>query len=225
MMVAAASACDGGARQHGDGVGNAERKAAAMAARGGDAARNIVGIDGDGAHDALRVRPVHQADGELLAAGQMQRDVAAIVDIGAVERCGAEHGGKNFLGDAAGHRRHRRDEFCRGKRRHRRMHAPRDNALQRTAHRIGRLAQLGQLLAEFIEQAGEAPGRGVIGRANIRLGPLRLHDQIDRAVLQMQPLAVGEKRDLREAFHARRPGICGTERSSALSLSDASGRT
>jgi hypothetical protein len=41
----------------------------------------------------------------------------------------------------------------------------------------------------------------------------------------MQPLAVCEKRDLRATVHARRPGMYGMGRSSALSLSDDSGRT
>ena len=94
-----------------------------------------------------------------------------------------------------------------GKRRDRRMHAARDDALQRAARGIGRLAQRRQFLAEFIEQAGKAPRRGVIGGADLRRLPLGLDDQIDRTVLQMQPLAVGKKRDLREAFHARRPGM------------------
>ena len=94
-----------------------------------------------------------------------------------------------------------------GKRRDRRMHAARDDAFQRASRRIGGLAQFNQLLAEFIEQAGKAPRRGVIGGTHVRLAALRLDDQIDRTVLQMQPLAIGKKRDLRKPLHARRPGM------------------
>ena len=89
------------------------------------------------------------------------------------------------------------------------MHAARDRALQQAARRIGRLAQHRQLVAEFIEQAGETPRRGVIGRAHIRLAAARLDDQVDRAVLQMQPLAVGQQPDLRGSAHARGPGAGG----------------
>ena len=87
------------------------------------------------------------------------------------------------------------------------MHAARDDALQRASNRIGGRSQFDQLLAEFIEQAGEAPRRGLIGGAHVAFPALRLDDQIDRTVLQMQPLAVRKKRDLREPLHARRPGM------------------
>ena len=155
----------------------------------------------------MPVRPVHQADGELLATGQMQRDVAAIVDVGAIEPCRGQHRAENFFRDAARHRRHRRDEVIGSKRRDRRMHAARDDAFQRASNRIGGLSQFNQLLAEFIEQAGEAPRRSLVGGAHLAFAALRLDDQIDRTVLQMQPLAVRKKRDLREPLHARRPGM------------------
>ena len=56
-----------GPRQHGDGVGNAERKAAAVAAAGRNPARGIVGMDDHGPQQAGRVRPVHQAHGKMFA--------------------------------------------------------------------------------------------------------------------------------------------------------------
>ena len=121
------------------------------------------------AHQALAIRPIHQADRELLAVGQMQRDVAAIIDIGAVEPRRRQHRAEDFLGHAARDRRHRRDEAIGGKRRDRGMHAARDDAFQRAVRRIGGLAQLGKFLAELIEQAGETPRRGIIGRAHIAL--------------------------------------------------------
>ncbi len=214
-----------GPRQHGHAVGDAEREAAAMAAAGGDAARGIIGLDDHGPHHAEAIRPVHQADGELLAATEMQRDVAAIVDIGAIERRLIQHRTEDFLGHCARHRRHRRDEAVGREWRDGRMHAARDDAFQHTACRHGRLAQFDQFRTEFVEQAGEAPRRGIIGRANFRRSSLRAHDQVDRTVLQMQPPAIGKQRDLRSPRHARRPGSNIKGRISALSRSEASGRT
>ena len=57
----------GRSRQHGDGIRNAERETAAVTAAGRDAPDRIVGIDDHRAHQAMAVRPVHQADGELLS--------------------------------------------------------------------------------------------------------------------------------------------------------------
>jgi hypothetical protein len=72
-------------RQHRYRIGNAERKAAAVAAAGRDAPRGIVGVDHHRAHQAVAIGPIHQADGELLAVTEMQRDIAAIVDVSALE--------------------------------------------------------------------------------------------------------------------------------------------
>ena len=88
----------------------------------------------------------------MLVVRQMQRDVAAIIDIGAVERRGAQHGAENFLRHRACDRRHRGDETIGGERRHRRVHAPRDHALQRARCRVGGLAQQRQFVAELVEQ-------------------------------------------------------------------------
>ena len=86
------------------------------------------------------------------------------------------------------------------------MHAAGDHAPQRAPRRIGSLAQQRQLLAKLIEQAGKTLYRGVIGRTHICLAAARLHNQVDRAVLQMKPPAVGQKRNLRNPRHAGRPG-------------------
>ena len=105
------------------------------------------------------------------------------------------------------------------------MHAARNDASQGCLSGICGLAQFRQLRTEFVEQSGEAARCSVIGGAHIRLAPARLQDQINRTVLQMQPLAVSEKRDLRTTVHARCPGICGIGRTSEMSFSDDSGRT
>ena len=169
MMVAAASACDAvrASTVTASAIPSEKlRPCRPLVAMPRD---RIVGFDADRSHQAMTVRPVHQPDGELLAAGQMQRDVAAIVDVGAIEPRRAEHRAENFFRDAAGHRRHRRDEMIGRKRRHRRMHAARDDTLQRAPSRIGSPSKFDQFRAEFIEQAGEAPRRGLVGGAHLDL--------------------------------------------------------
>jgi hypothetical protein len=194
-------------RQHGDGIRDTERKTAAVPPAGRDAPHRIIGVNHHRSHQAMPVGPVHQADGELLAAGEMQRYVTAIIDVSALELCRGKHRAENFFRDATRHGRHRRDEVIGSKRRDSRMHAARDETFQRASNRISGRSEFNQLLAEFIEQAGEACCCGLVGGAHIPFSPLRLDDKIDRTVLQMQPLAVWKERDLREPFHARRPGI------------------
>ena len=138
MMVAAASACDA--------VFASTVTASAMPSEKLRPCRPLVAMPRAGSsasivdrsHQAMPVRPVHQADGELLAAGQMQRDVAAIIDVSAVEPRRGQHRAENFFRDAARHRRHRRDEVIGRKRRDRRMHAARDDPF--SAHRTGSAA-------------------------------------------------------------------------------------
>jgi hypothetical protein len=86
------------------------------------------------------------------------------------------------------------------------MHAARDRALQRASLRIGRLAQVRQLITEFIEQAAKAPHGGIVGGAHVSRTASRLHDQVDRTILQMKPPAIGQEPDLRGPRHARGPG-------------------
>jgi len=68
---------------------------------------------------------------------------------------------------------------------------------QRASRGVGCPAQFGKFFAEFIEQAGEAVHRRLIGRAHIRVLTLGFYDQIDRTILQMQPSAVRKKCCLR----------------------------
>jgi hypothetical protein len=86
------------------------------------------------------------------------------------------------------------------------MHAAGDRAPQQAPRRIGRLAQQRQFLAELIEQTGKTLYRCAISRTDVCLAAARLHNQIDRAVLQMKPPAIGQTRHLRNPGHARRPG-------------------
>jgi hypothetical protein len=101
----------GGPCQHRDGVGDAERKTAAVATAGGNAPRGIVGMNDHRSHQARRVRPFRQAHGKMFAVGKMQRDVAAIVDVSALKRRDLQHRAENFFGDGACDRRHRRNEM------------------------------------------------------------------------------------------------------------------
>ncbi|MET3310367.1 hypothetical protein ABIF41_002208 [Bradyrhizobium japonicum] len=207
MIVAAASAWRGHCRQHRHGVGNAERKAAAVAPAGRDPPHGIISIDLHSPHHAVAIGPVHQADRKMFASRKMQRDVAAIVDIGLVERRRVQHCAQNLLGHAARHRGHRRDEAIGGIGRNGGIHAARNGALQWARSGFRCLAQLRQLHAELIEQPGEAARCGVIGRTHLARPPPRFDDQINRPILQMQPPTIRQQCDLREPCHARGPGI------------------
>ncbi len=214
-----------GSRQYRDGIGDAERETAAMTAAGGDAARGVTGLDHKRSHHTRLIRSVHHTDRKLLPLGQMQRDVAAIVDVSALKRRCIQHRAQNLFGHGTGNGGHRGDEMLGGEWRHRIMHAACDDTPQQAPRRVGWLAQCRQFFAELIQQTGEAPGGGLIGGADIDLIALCFDDQVDRTVLQMQSLAVGEPRDLRKPRHAGRPEMTGIWRISVLSFSDASGRT
>ena len=193
--------------EHGDGIGDAKGKTASMTSAGRDTPRGIISVDNQCPHQAMPVRPVHQADGELFAIGEVQGDIAAIIHIGTLKVRRSQHDAENLFRHRACHRRHRRNEMVGSKWRDRRMHAARDHALQRASSWIGCLTQFGQLFAKLVQQAGEAPRCGVIAGPHLRLVAFRLDNQIDRTILQMQPLAVRKKRHLRKPFHARRPGM------------------
>jgi len=88
----------------------------------------VLGVDEQRAQQTMPVGPVHQADPEFFARTKMQGNIAAIIDIGAIELRGLAHGAENLLRHGSRHRRHRGNETIGGKRRHRRVHAPRDDA-------------------------------------------------------------------------------------------------
>jgi len=88
MMVAAASACDAVRASTVTASAMPSEKTASVASAGGDAARRVVRVDHRGLHQAAPIRSIHQPYGEVLALTKMQRDIAAVVDIGAIEmRC------------------------------------------------------------------------------------------------------------------------------------------
>ena len=206
-------------RQHRHRVGDAEREAAPAPARGGDAAHRRSGVDREAAverqaGEAVR-RVGEEADLERRARREMEGDVAAVVDVGATDpRLG--EGADQLLGDAAGHRRHRRDEAAAaGMRPAGRDHAPRDRAGGR-GRRAGRRrqveAQQRQLGDQLLEHAAKAqPGAidALGGGAALAFGE---DDAVDRPVLEV-PAAVAELRPDRAAHRrasaqpVERPGI------------------
>jgi hypothetical protein len=126
----------------------------------------------------------------MFAIGKMQRDVAAIVDVGALKLGAPQHRTKNLFGYRASYRRHWRDKTIGGKGCHRVMHAARDSSLQPILPGISRPAQQLELTAEFIEQARKTARRRLIRRLHVFLAAACFYNQIDRAVLQMKPPAV-----------------------------------
>ena len=124
MSVAAASASEAVLAMTVTASAMPERKTAAAPARGRDAARGIAGADRratphPGPSPARGEGSDGHADDIRILRAQMQRDVAAVVDIGAPQLGRARHRLQNLLCDRAGDGGHRRDEAARSKRRHR----------------------------------------------------------------------------------------------------------
>ena len=137
--VAAASAADARRRQHRHAVGDAEREAAAAPARRRDAAHRRCGVDREAAVERRRrgrarssaTRSANTPTPKRAARREVQRDVAAVVDVGAVDARIVE-APDQLLGDAAGHRGHRGDEATGGRMRPAGGdHAARDRAARR----------------------------------------------------------------------------------------------
>ena len=131
----------------------------------------------------------------------MERDVAAVVDVGARQRAAVDQRRQHVVGDGAGDGGHRRDEDVgMGP-------AGGGHALGHRAIRLGR--DFGDRRTEQIEladQRREQPdeaGLGLAVRGAHLVGRAEgLDDQVDRAVLHMQPAPVGQQGDLGAAGHA-----------------------
>jgi hypothetical protein len=202
--------------KHGDPVGNAEGQAAPALAACRDAAHRI----GMGKGDAAEILPLgpRDRDGKAGARGQVQRDVPAIVHIGPVKRRARPGGGQDFFGNRPGNGGHRRDENAVGMGQGGRRHAPRDSSPWRDP---GRTPQQRQFLDKFAQHrfepcAGRAEGRLARARRTVRPD-----DKVDRPVLQMQSLRVGQKPCHRSGHRLRPdPGL----RRSAVPRTHAMGR-
>ena len=115
----------GVAREHGDRVRDPERVRTALPSAGRDAAHRRIGHDLDTrARDRLAQRR-HHADRQPCSGFEMQGDVAAVVDVCALDpRLRREHR-RRLVGHGARHRGHRGDERSRA-RPHRSDHAARN---------------------------------------------------------------------------------------------------
>ena len=155
----------------------------ATPARGGNAAHAIARRDG---HET-----VGRSDREAFAIGQVNGNVAAIVDIGAVQVCRLLHGLQNFVRHRARHRRHRGDALTPAGL-HGLHHAAGHRPVYWQPLRRDPGAQQRQFADQLLQQAFE-PGTGRQERPPyLRRFPVGPDDQVDGAVLQVQPLAVGQ---------------------------------
>ncbi len=116
---------------------------------------------------------------------QMQRDVAAVVHIGAAQRRRRQHRGQHLFRHRARHGRHRRDENARAM-----WPPPRAPCAgrRRPAARspTGRRSR-GSSATSSSSMVRKRCPCGAIGELAFAIGP---DDQVDGPVLQMQPLAV-----------------------------------
>ena len=188
IRVAAASAAAAVAASTVARVGDAEREGSAAAARGGDAAHRAVVRQGHRAVERLG----EDAGAQAVAGREMDRDVAAVVDVGLVERAAGQHRLQHLVGDGAGDGGHRRDEDG-TMRPHRLGHAPRDRALQQRIGVTDAAAQDRQLAHQRRQDVAEAIDGLPIRPLDLVAHAERLDDEVDRAVLQMQA-AVGQTR-------------------------------
>ena len=131
------------------------------------------------------------AGAQAVAGREMDRDVAAVVDIGLVERAAGQHRLQHLVGDGAGDGGHRRDEDG-AMRPHGLGHAPRDRALQQRIGLADRPAQDRQLAHQRRQDVAEAIDGLAIGALDLVARAERLDDEVDRPVLQVQA-AVGQR--------------------------------
>ena len=120
----------------------------------------------------------------------MNRNIAAVIDIGLGEVAALGQRRQHLLRHRAGHGRHGRDEML-PKGPDRLGHAPGDGALQ-GGHRLAdRLAQEAELGGELGQDGGKALPSLIIGRRDLGGGAEGLDDEVDGAMIQMQA-AIGE---------------------------------
>jgi hypothetical protein len=220
----------GGSRKHCDRIGNAEAEAPPAAPAGGDPAHGALGRDLGPAVDSRRVEVTDDAGGEMFARREVERDVAAIVDISLREPPAFDQSCQHLVSDCACDRRHGRDETgAMGP--DRLGHAPRDWPREARQYAADRLAKHIQFIDERRENVGEARPGLVVGPRDFVGFSEGLDDEIDRPVVQMQA-AVLQKRPLRA--HGRPyPGSSGqgwslrqpVSWSVPRALMDSSGRT
>ncbi len=148
------------------------------------------------AEEARAIGTIHQTDAEGRPLAEMERDVAAVVDGRATERRRLRHGVEDLIGHGARHGGHRGDEGFGREGHDRGLHAAGDPAAEGAADRIGLAPERGEFRAKLIEEAREASHRGTVSKTECLGFALRLDDEVDGAILQVQA-AVGQQADLR----------------------------
>lgn len=190
--------------QHRHRVGNAEREGAAAPARGGEPAHGHPVGERHPRVERRRILFLDHRCCKALARRQVEGDIAAVIDVGALEAAAGRERRQDLVGDGARHRRHGGDED-RTVGPDRRGHAPRHRAGDGRHRRPHGPAQDIQLLDQLGEQAFEAPGGAGIGAVNLAWWPKSLGHDIDGPVVQMQAAAVRQQGHLRGAGHDGRP--------------------
>ena len=134
----------------------------------------------------------------------MKGDIAAIVDVDPVQIAPCDQCGKHIICDGARHRRHRRHEGV-PVRPNSSHHAPRHSAGVERPRRANRRAQARQFSHKFIKDRGEAHAGLAIGLHDFCFVTLCQGNDIDGTVIEMQPPAIGQQRNLRAAGHSPVP--------------------
>ena len=131
------------------------------------------------------------ANGVSLACGEIQGDVATVVDVGPIELRCSGHGGEDSFGDSARDGGHGRDETTIAIWGYRASHDASNGAAGRKRILGHAGAQEGQLGAQFIEDGDEALRGSFVGAMNLgEIGSIGVDDQVDGAIAQMKTAAV-----------------------------------
>ena len=189
--------------EHGDGIGDAEGKAAAAPATGGDAAHRVGPVDVGVGEQRRILGPVHQPDIIVRPRSKVDGDVAAVVDMGALQFGNRQHGIDDFLGDRSGDRRHGRDEAMAGVVDGGPPHAARHGAL---GHPAGGLAQQVELAAQFVQHGGEADAGDLVSAFDMVRLAIGADDQVDGSVLKVKAPAVRQDMGLHPCHSDRSRG-------------------
>ena len=165
----------------------------------------------------------HDAGFEGLAGGQINGNVAAVVDVGLVQAAARHQRRQDLVGDGAGHRRHGRDEnplVGQDGADHAPRHRPRDGT-----GGADRGAEKGQFTHKLAEDRPEPRPRLLVGAADLVPIPESLDHQVDGTVLKMVAAPVAEDgADRRRATAGRgADGISVAHGSTAVPRSGAPG--
>lgn len=132
-------------------------------------------------------RSGHEPHIEARTRREMQGNIAAIVDVSAIERCICCHRGQDFIGDRTSDSGHARDKSIPAQAADGAVHPTRDAQAGERRLRGHCLAQERQFRAQLIENRAEATSCGCVRGAHHLPSTIRRENQIDRPIVQMQP--------------------------------------